>query len=67
MPKSIVVDDELKPDVAVTRARGLIERDDVHFVVGPIFSNVAQAIQRPIVRGRPDPDQFECRPVGPGR
>jgi len=45
----IVVDDELKPDVAVTRARGLIERDDVHFVVGPIFSNVAQAIQRPIV------------------
>ncbi len=44
-----VVDDELQPDVAVTRARGLIERDDVHFVVGPIFSNVAQAIQRPIV------------------
>lgn len=44
-----IVDDELQPDVAVTRARGLIERDDVHFVVGPIFSNVAQAIQRPIV------------------
>lgn len=44
-----IVDDELKPDVAVTRARGLVERDDVHFVVGPIFSNVAQAIQRPIV------------------
>ncbi|MCC5978930.1 MAG: ABC transporter substrate-binding protein [Salinarimonas sp.] len=44
-----VVDDELQPDTAVTRARGLIERDDVHFVVGPIFSNVAQAIQRPIV------------------
>lgn len=44
-----IIDDELQPDVAVTRARGLIERDDVHFVVGPIFSNVAQAIQRPIV------------------
>lgn len=44
-----VVDDELKPDVAVTRARSLIERENVHFVIGPIFSNVAQAIQKPIV------------------
>jgi branched-chain amino acid transport system substrate-binding protein len=44
-----VIDDELKPDVAVTRVRGLIERENVDFVVGPIFSNVAQAIHRPIV------------------
>jgi branched-chain amino acid transport system substrate-binding protein len=45
----LVVDDELKPDVAVTKAKGLVERDKVDFVVGPIFSNVAVAIQKPIV------------------
>ena len=39
-----VVDDELKPDVAVTKVKGLIERDHVDFVVGPVFSNVLQAI-----------------------
>jgi branched-chain amino acid transport system substrate-binding protein len=45
----VVVDDELKPDVAVTKVRGLIERDQVNFVVGPIFSNVLQAIHKPVV------------------
>jgi branched-chain amino acid transport system substrate-binding protein len=45
----IVVDDELKPDVAVTKVRGLLERDKVDFVVGPIFSNVLQAIHKPVV------------------
>jgi branched-chain amino acid transport system substrate-binding protein len=45
----IVVDDELKPDVAVTKAKGLVERDKVDFVVGPIFSNVAVAVHKPIV------------------
>jgi branched-chain amino acid transport system substrate-binding protein len=45
----IVVDDELKPDVAVTKAKGLVERDGVDFVVGPIFSNVAVAVHKPIV------------------
>jgi branched-chain amino acid transport system substrate-binding protein len=45
----VVVDDELKPDVAVTKVKGLLERDKVDFVVGPIFSNVAVAIQKPIV------------------
>jgi branched-chain amino acid transport system substrate-binding protein len=44
----VVVDDELKPDVAVTKAKGLIERDQVNFVVGPIFSNVLQAIHKPV-------------------
>jgi branched-chain amino acid transport system substrate-binding protein len=44
----IVVDDELKPDVAVQRARTLVERDKVDFVVGPIFSNVLQAIHKPV-------------------
>jgi branched-chain amino acid transport system substrate-binding protein len=45
----IVVDDELKPDVAVVKAKGLLERDQVQFVVGPIFSNVLQAIHKPVV------------------
>ena len=44
----IVVDDELKPDVAVTKVKGLLERDGVNFVVGPIFSNVLQAIHKPV-------------------
>lgn len=45
----IVVDDELKPDVAVTKVKGLIERDQVNFVVGPVFSNVLQAIHKPVI------------------
>jgi branched-chain amino acid transport system substrate-binding protein len=44
----VVVDDELKPDVAVARARRLIEQDKASFVVGPIFSNVLAAIFRPV-------------------
>lgn len=47
-----VTDDELKPDVAVTKARGLVERDQVDFVVGPIFSNVLQAIMKPVTDSR---------------
>jgi branched-chain amino acid transport system substrate-binding protein len=44
----VIADDELKPDVAVTKVRGLIERDKVDFVVGPVFSNVLQAIAKPV-------------------
>lgn len=44
----IVVDDELKPDVAVGKVKGLVERDKVQFVVGPIFSNILQAIHKPV-------------------
>jgi branched-chain amino acid transport system substrate-binding protein len=43
-----VVDDELKPDVAVTKVKGLLEREQVNFVVGPVFSNVLQAIHKPV-------------------
>ena len=43
-----VQDDELKPDVAVGKAKQLIERDKVDFVVGPVFSNILMAIQKPI-------------------
>src|SRR6201747_1409569 len=45
----VVVDDELKPDGAVTKVKGLLERDKVDFVVGPIFSNILQAIHKPVI------------------
>jgi branched-chain amino acid transport system substrate-binding protein len=44
----VVADDELKPDVAVTKAKSLIDRDKVDFVVGPIFSNILGAIAKPV-------------------
>jgi branched-chain amino acid transport system substrate-binding protein len=44
----IVADDELKPDVAVDKVKALIDRDKVDFVVGPIFSNILQAIMKPV-------------------
>lgn len=47
----VVIDDEQKPDVAVSRARELVERDEVDFVVGPIFSNVLYAILQPVTQG----------------
>jgi branched-chain amino acid transport system substrate-binding protein len=48
----VVVDDELKPDAAVVKVKGLLERDKVDFVVGPIFSNVLQAIHRPVTESK---------------
>jgi branched-chain amino acid transport system substrate-binding protein len=47
-----VVDDELKPDAAVTKVKGLLERDKVDFVVGPIFSNILLAIHKPVIDTR---------------
>jgi branched-chain amino acid transport system substrate-binding protein len=44
----IVADDELKPDVAVAKVKAFVERDKVDFVVGPIFSNMLQAIMKPV-------------------
>jgi len=44
-----IADDELKPDVAIQKVRALIERDNVDFVVGPIFSNVLVAIHKPVM------------------
>ncbi|MEE9428167.1 MAG: ABC transporter substrate-binding protein [Paracoccaceae bacterium] len=46
----IVADTELKPDVALTRVKGLLERDKVDFVVGTVFSNVLAAIFKPVVQ-----------------
>src|SRR5919206_4347267 len=44
----LVQDDELKPDVAVGKAKAMMDRDKVDFVVGPIFSNILQAILKPV-------------------
>ena len=45
----LVIDDELRPEVAVTKVRAAIERDKVDFVVGVVFSNILGAIIRPVV------------------
>ncbi|MEX2015021.1 MAG: ABC transporter substrate-binding protein, partial [Candidatus Hydrogenedentales bacterium] len=46
----VIVDDELKPDVAVTKAQALVDRDGVDFVIGPIFSNILGALMAPVTK-----------------
>jgi branched-chain amino acid transport system substrate-binding protein len=46
----VVEDDEAKPDVGVTKVRKLVERDQVHMVVGPVHSGVAYAVREYLVR-----------------
>jgi branched-chain amino acid transport system substrate-binding protein len=46
--EAIVIDDELRPEVAVTKVRAALERDRVDFVVGVVFSNILAAIMRPV-------------------
>lgn len=46
--ETIVIDDELRPEVAVTKVRAALERDKVDFIVGVVFSNILQAIIRPV-------------------
>src|SRR5438552_4940901 len=43
----LVQDDELKPDLAVSKVKAFVERDKVDFVVGPVFSNILQGIIKP--------------------
>lgn len=44
----VLIDDELRPEVAVTKVRAAIERDRVDFVVGVVFSNILAAVMRPV-------------------
>ena len=44
-----VADDSLKPEVAIQKVQELLERDKVDIVVGPIFSNMLQAIHKPVM------------------
>ncbi len=46
--ETLMIDDELKPDVALTKVRAALERDKVDFVAGVVFSNVLQAIFHPV-------------------
>jgi branched-chain amino acid transport system substrate-binding protein len=48
----LVIDDELKPDVAVSKIGAALERDKVDFVAGVIFSNILQAIFRPVTESQ---------------
>jgi len=47
----LVQDDELKPDVAVSKVKAFVERDKVDFVAGPVFSNILAAILKPATEG----------------
>ena len=47
----IIQDDELKPDVAISKVKAFVERDKVDFVVGPVFSNILIAIMKPATDG----------------
>lgn len=48
-PVEVVIrDDELQPEVAQLAARELVEREGVDFVVGTTFSNMLQAIFKPV-------------------
>ena len=58
-----VADDGLKPEVAIQKVQELLERDKVDIVVGPIFSNMLQAIHKPVMDCRKNPDQHQCRRV----
>jgi branched-chain amino acid transport system substrate-binding protein len=44
----LIQDDEVKPDVAVSKVKAFVDRDKVDFVVGPIFSNILAAMWCPI-------------------
>jgi branched-chain amino acid transport system substrate-binding protein len=46
-----IQDDEQKPEGAVSKVKGFVDRDKVEFVVGPIFSNILQAIMKPATDG----------------
>lgn len=48
----VVIDDELRPELAVERVRAALERDKVDVVVGVVTSNILQAIFRPVTETR---------------
>ena len=68
----VVIDDEQRPDKASDDARELVQRENVDFVVGPIFSNILMAIHRPVTEtgtilissnaGTPNFAGEECNP-----
>ena len=57
----LVADDELKPDVAVTKVKAMIDRDKVDFVVGPDILQHPRRHREAGHRGQRLPDQSQCR------
>ena len=47
--KVTIVDDQLKPDVAVQEVEGLLKRDNVNIVAGIVYSNILMAVYKPVV------------------
>jgi len=47
----LIQDDELKPDVAISKVKAFLERDNFDFVIGPVFSNILAAILKPVTEG----------------
>jgi branched-chain amino acid transport system substrate-binding protein len=45
-------DDEGKPDIGVSKARTLIERDHVDVIVGTTYTNVLMAMLKPVVESK---------------
>ena len=50
--ETLIIDDELKPETAVTRVGAALERDKVDFVVGVVFSNILASIFRPVTENK---------------
>ncbi len=50
--ETLVIDDELKPDAALTKVHEALERDGVDVVAGVVFSNILQAIFRPVTESQ---------------
>lgn len=48
----LLIDDELRPDAAVTKVRAALERDRVDFIVGVLFSNILAAVIRPVTESQ---------------
>jgi branched-chain amino acid transport system substrate-binding protein len=50
--ETLVIDDELKPETAVTKVGAALERDKVDVVAGVVFSNILASIYRPVTENK---------------
>lgn len=51
LPAQVIYgDDQRKPDVGRQVVDKMIKKDGVHFIAGPIWSNILMAIQKPVTR-----------------
>jgi branched-chain amino acid transport system substrate-binding protein len=50
--ETLIIDDELKPETAVTRVGAALERDKVDVVAGVVFSNILASIFRPVTENK---------------